>query len=131
MNTSTLVLVSVIVLLAITFVAFAILTAGKLSALEAESNVLETKLANRDAEIAHLRTQHAHKIDRALFMLARVRTTRTPTESLRIDLTLEPALADALAQAHEDATSGFREIVAEHLVRRVAKAATVTGGQRT
>lgn len=130
MNTSTLVLVSVIVLLAVMFLAFGISIGGKFSALSTEKNVLETKLANRDAEIAHLRTQQAHKIDRALFMLARVRTTRTDTAALRIDLTLEPALADALAQAHEDATSGFREIVAEHLVRRVAKAATVTGGQR-
>lgn len=138
MNTSNLILVSVIVLLTIAFVTYAILTAGKLSALEAESNVLETKLANRDAEITHLRTQQAHKIDRALFMLAKVRSDRRPTEPpqpirtpFATTLVLDACLVDAIALGHESGNTEFRDILAQHLARRVVKSPALTGGQRS
>jgi hypothetical protein len=137
MHTSSIILVSLIVVLLIAGVAFAINVSGRFASLAAESNVLETKLANRDAEILHLRTHQAHKVDRALYMLAQVRHDRAvtpPPQLIRTPfdthLVLDAAVVDAIARGHEQGETEFRDLLCEHLARRVVKTATVTEGQR-
>ena len=136
MNTLSIVLLSIVVALIIAGVSFAITGSGRISALECESNVLETKLANRDAEIAHLRTHQAQKLDRALYMLAQVRHDRAvtpPPQLIRTPfetrLVLDASLIDTIARGHESGNTELRDLLCEHLARRVVKPATVSGGQ--
>lgn len=137
MHTSSIILLSLLLVLLIAGVSFAINVSGKFSALASEANVLETKLANRDAEILHLRTHQAHKIDRALYKLASVRHDRAvtpPPQLIRTPfdthIVLDAAVVDAIARGHEQGNTEFRDLLCEHLARRVVKTAPVTGGQR-
>ena len=93
-------------------------------------------------EVEHLRTIHARKIDRALWLLVQVRLDRSsiataksvskvagppPRSPIDIQVTLSGHLAEALER---DATSKASEccelthLTASHIARRIAKEAT-------
>lgn len=137
MHTSSIILLSLLLVLLLAGVGLALNVSGRFGALASEANVLETKLANRDAEIIHLRTHQAQKIDRALYMLAQVRHDRAvtpPPQLIRTPfdthLVLDAAVVDAIARGHEAGNTEFRDLLCEHLARRVVKTAMVTEGQR-
>jgi ABC-type bacteriocin/lantibiotic exporter with double-glycine peptidase domain len=94
----------------------------------------ERSRAFSNAEIQRIQTVQQRKIDRALWMLIQVRTDRAITkapqlvrEPLNVSLSLSADLVDAIERTPtggENAT--LRDVVAGHIVRRIAKTATVS-----
>ena len=133
MNPTALLVSAIVLLVAVFILGFLLFySRAQYAATVAELDIAQAKVINRDNEIAHLRTMQARKIDRALFMLAKVRGERlAPSGGLGLSINLESALADAMARQQGDACLGLREIVSEHLVRRIGETATATEGQRS
>lgn len=107
------------------------------TATQHDLHAIETSLNFERLENERLRTQHARKVDRALWMLVQVRSDRLVTkpaqlirnEPIQITLGLQPDLVDALERSHGADAVALAQLTAllgEHLGRRLAKAATTT-----
>lgn len=124
----------------------------QMSALRTELREVNTMRDFANREVQRLQTSQHRKVDRALWMLVQVRADRAITkapqlirEPLTLQIALDPTLQDAIAHDIEAlpsvvadntgsvaghpgtiAQSAIVQLLAGHLVRRVAKTATTT-----
>jgi hypothetical protein len=124
----TTILITVCIIAALVALVCCFLTRLELNATRAELEVSTDVIRQRDGEILHLRTQQAHKIDRALWMLIKARSDRLitkPPQRIRAPLTLvielDTNLVDALASPGDKDRQALIDILGDHLGRRVAK----------
>lgn len=99
----------------------------KNAALLDENDVLESKLHETRMTVDLERHENRRKIDRTLWAVTSAKARRLTSQSLpepdaTIEVTMRPWVLDALnSPAHQAELAGM---LAEHLVRRVAKTAT-------
>ena len=101
-----------------------IVTFFKLSDAKRELSCAHNLTNARNDEITHLRKVQAQKIDRALFMLVSVRAKRLTDQGkpsvVRCHIDLSDVMHAALSDQSELAIKELRELLAQHIARRVA-----------